>query len=194
MTEQELMQARTNPEFLGFLEKQEKDALESKNLKDLYEVLDTLLILDLEEERVHTIYQTILIEAFGEIEKKLETHQKLTLEGDDFFVVRAFYEHAIEKWSQEDFDGAKELLFVLSHIIDDPLLCDAILVKLLSCSQNIDLQDFYNDSVFHQQTARDEKYGYFIIDFKFDTKNFLASKEGELAALSSELSHLLEVA
>ncbi|MBI3873431.1 MAG: hypothetical protein HY307_00120 [Arcobacter sp.] len=126
MTTEELKQARLNPEFLGFLEKKENDAISSKNIKELYEVLDTLLILDLDDERINKVYETILVVAFDGIGAKLDSHTKLTLDGDDFLYIRAFYEHAIEKWSSDNFQGAKELLFVLSQIVDDELLNEAI--------------------------------------------------------------------
>ena len=193
MTEEELMQARTNPEFLGFLEEKEKKAMESKNISELYEVLDSLLILDLDDERINKVYETILMVAFENVQTKLDNHTKFSLENDDFFYIRAFYEHGIEKWSYGNFQGAKELLFVLSQIVEDELLSEAINVKLLACDKEIDLNSFYESTVMHQQTARDEKYGYFILDFKFDTKNYLQSKAKELEEIHSQLKHLLEV-
>ncbi len=193
MTETELMQARTNPEFLGFLEEKEKNAMESKDIAELYEVLDSLLILDLDDNRINKVYETILMIAFNTVQTKLDNHTKFSLQGDDFFYIRAFYEHAIEKWSYKNFQGAKELLFVLSQIIDDELLTEAIYVKLLACDQEVDLDNFYSSTVMHQQTARDEKYAYFILDFKFDTKNYLASKAKELSELHEKLKHLLQV-
>lgn len=193
MTEQELMQARTNPEFLGFLEEKEKKAIENKNIAELYEVLDSLLILDLDDERINKVYETILMVAFDNVQTKLDSHTKFSLDNDDFFYIRAFYEHAIEKWSYGNFKGAKELLFVLSEIVEDELLTEAIYVKLLACTKEIDLNSFYDSTVMHQQMARDEKHGYFILDFKFDTKNYLASKTKELEEIHSELKHLLEV-
>ncbi|MDD2697168.1 MAG: hypothetical protein PHF17_00055 [Arcobacteraceae bacterium] len=193
MTEEELMMARTNPEFLGFLEEKEKNAMESKNISELYEVLDSLLILDLDDERINKVYETILMVAFENVQTKLDNHTKFSLENDDFFYIRAFYEHGIEKWSYGNFQGAKELLFVLSQIVEDELLSEAINVKLLACDKEIDLNSFYESTVMHQQTARDEKYGYFILDFKFDTKNYLQSKAKELEEIHSQLKHLLEV-
>ncbi len=193
MTEQELMQARTNPEFLGFLEEKEKKAIESKNIAELYEVLDSLLILDLDDERINKVYETILMVAFDNVQHKLDNHTKFSLENEDFFYIRAFYEHGIEKWSYGNFKGAKELLFVLSNIVEDELLSEAINVKLLACDKEIDLNSFYDSTVMHQQMARDEKYGYFILDFKFDTKNYLASKTKELDEIYSQLKHLLVV-
>jgi hypothetical protein len=46
MTQDELNEARTNPEFLGYLTKREEEVLSEKKITVLYEVLDSLLILD----------------------------------------------------------------------------------------------------------------------------------------------------
>ena len=51
--------------------------------------------------------------------KILNKNEKLTLEGDNLLYVRALYEHAIEKWSHDNFDGAKELIFVIANILED---------------------------------------------------------------------------
>ena len=126
MEPSELHEARTNPDFLEYLNVREKEVMESKSLSGLYEVLDTLLVLDLDEERVHTIYQEILKVAFDGIEERLKQKEKLSLDTDDIFYIRSFYEHAIEKWSMGNAKGAKELFFILTQICEDELLVDAI--------------------------------------------------------------------
>ena len=45
--------------------------------------------------------------------------QKLNLEGDNLLYVRALYEHAIEKWSYDNFDGAKDLILFSKYIDDE---------------------------------------------------------------------------
>ena len=117
MEQIELNKARTNPEFLSFLAKQETKAIEEESISDLYQVLDTLLVLDLDENRVHKVYQEILKISFENIEDRLEEGTKLSLEGDDIFFLRSFYEHAIEKWSTEDLKGAKELFLFLHKLL-----------------------------------------------------------------------------
>ncbi len=48
MNKQELNEARTNPDFIKYLEETRIDALNTQNISALYEVLDSMLILDLE--------------------------------------------------------------------------------------------------------------------------------------------------
>ena len=193
MTQDEIIQASTDPKFLGYLEIREKDVLESKKISGLYEVLDSLLILDLQEERINKVYEAILMVAFDSIEKKLKDNSKLTLENDDIFYIRAFYEHSIEKWSRDDYKGAKELFFILSQIVEDEILLNAINIKLLACNAKEDMEIFYDEKVQHEQEEREEKYAYFLLDFKFDTKKYILENQKTLENIYQELKPLLGV-
>ena len=191
MTAEELQEARVNPEFLGFLEEKEAKALESKSISELYEVLDSLLILDLDENRIHTIYGEILKVSFDKIEDRLKSEKKLSLDNDDIYFVRSFYEHAIEKWSMENYAGAKELFFILSQIVEDEKFVDAANIHLLACANSTDMDTFYDKDVDHQNEVEDEKYGYFILDFKFDTKKYLDDNILLIQEQYKNLKHLL---
>jgi len=191
MEPNELHEARTNPDFLECLDDLESKALESKSLSGLYQVLDSLLVLDLDEERVHNIYQEILKAAFDGIEERLKEDGKLSLDNDDIFYIRSFYEHAIEKWSMNNAKGAKELFFILTQICEDELLVEALNVHLIACSQDSDMDHFYEENVEHEQSHAEDKYGYFILDFKFDKKEYLKQHTALLQKEFEELSHLL---
>lgn len=191
MNNKELEDARTNPEFLGYLETREKEAIASENLEMLYEVLDNLLILDLDESRINKIYETILRVAFENIEERLNDSEKLSLVNDDIYLVRAFYEHAIEKWSNENFQGAKELFFILSRIIEDKKLASAIKMKLIACATSMDMDKFYDTLVSTTQLSDDEVYGYFIVNFTVDTKEYINENREVLGDILDELGHML---
>lgn len=193
MTQEELVRASTDPEFLKYLEQREEEVLESKQISQLYEVLDSLLILDLEEKRINKIYEMILRVAFDNIEQRLKDDKKLTLENEDIFYIRAFYEHSIEKWSNDDFKGAKELFFILTQIVKDDILLDALNIKLLACNAQEDMDKFYDEKVEHKQKARDEKYGYFLLDFKFNVKEYLDKEADNIKGIYKDLNHLLGV-
>ena len=193
MTEQELHEARTNDEFLLYLHEKEETALKQNNLKDLYEVLDSLLILDLDENRIHKVYEHILRNAFDGIEERLKEAKKLDIASDDLYFTRAFYEHAIEKWSYGNAKGAKELFFILVNIVEDKLVSEACSVMMLACDDEQDMEIFYSTKVEHQEKARDERYGYFILDFTFDMEKYLDENSAKAKKIYDELSHLLGV-
>ena len=192
MTKEELNQARTNPEFINYLEETRIDAINTKNISALYEVLDSLLILDLDEEKINSVYENILKISFENVEKIVNSGAKLKLEADEHYYVRSFYEHAIEKWSYEDVEGAKELFFVLSNIVDDDKLCDALNVHSIACSKNYSLDQFYDSMVDTTTCEVEEKYGYFIVHFQTPTAQYLKENEVTLKVLHNNLKHLLD--
>ena len=191
MNQDELNNARTNPEFLAYLEVREKEVMESKSISGLYEVLDTLLVLDLDEQRIHKVYEEILKVSFDKIEIRLKDKKKLSLDDDDIYFIRSFYEHAIEKWSLLNFDGAKELFFILTQIVEDQLLVDSINVHLIACAKEFDMDKFYETQVIHDQEQSEDKYGYFIMNYKFDTKEHLEENSKLLQEQFESLKHLL---
>lgn len=192
MDKEELFQARTNPEFLNYLEETRLDAIKTKNISALYEVLDSFLILDLEEEKVNELYQMILQIAFENVQERVNNEEKLTLEGDDLFYVRAFYEHGVEKWSYSNLDGAKELLFVLSNIVNDKMLIEALQAHIIAISKNIDLDSFYDQEVNLDAVDIKEEHGYFITSFKYDITKHLEDNKDVLKEQFDSLKHLLD--
>lgn len=192
MDKEQLHEARTNPDFLKYLEETRVDAIATKNISALYEVLDSFLVLDLDEEKIDSVYQHILQISFEAVEKIVNENKKLKLEGDELFYIRAFYEHAIEKYSYGNYDGAKELIFVLSNIIDDEKLFSALQVHIVALSKKVDLDSFYEKEVDLDTVNEDEKYGYFITNFNFDKKEYLEKNKDTLEKEYENLKHLLE--
>lgn len=191
MTHDELNEARSNPEFLDYLETTRVDAIKTKNISALYEVLDSFLILDLDEEKINHVYENILKISFENVERIVNSGDKLSLEDDELFYIRSFYEHAIEKWSYENLQGAKELLFVLLNIISDEKLQDAIKVLVIALYNNIDLDSFYEKEVDQTFLNEEDKYGYFIMNFTFDEKEYIQNNEEILHSEYEKLKHLL---
>lgn len=192
MDKAELQEARTNPDFLIYLEQTRLDAIASENISALYEVLDSMLILDLDEEKINGIYENILKISFEKIEAIVNGGKKLKLSGDELLYIRSFYEHAIEKWSYNDFDGSKEFLFLLTQIVEDAQLIDALNVHLIACSKAIDLDTFYDTSVNTNVQEVIEEYGYFIIHFTFDTKTYITENKATLDIEFEKLKHLMD--
>ncbi|RXJ67150.1 hypothetical protein CRV08_11200 [Halarcobacter ebronensis] len=191
MDKEDLNSARTNPDFLKYLEKTRLDAISNRDIGALYEVLDSFLVLDLDEDKADEIYQNILKITFEDVEEIILT-RKLTLKEKDLFYVRAFYEHAIEKWSYENNKGAKELLFVLLSILDDTALCDALKVHIIALSKEKNIDSFYEEDVNLNASQDDEIYGYFITNFNYDLGKYLEENSDILDKEYKTLKHLLD--
>ncbi|RXJ98561.1 hypothetical protein CRU98_09315 [Arcobacter sp. CECT 8986] len=191
MDKEELNEARTNPDFLKYLEETRVDAINQKNIAALYEVLDSMLILDLDEEKINEVYENILKTSFSNVDDIINSGKKLKLQEQELFYTRAFYEHAIEKWSYGDIDGAKQLIFILIHIIEDSKLEEALKIHLIYLNKNSDLDSFYENSVEISDNS-DEKYGYFIVNFNFEITQYLKENAHILEQENENLKYLLD--
>ncbi|NQY23104.1 MAG: hypothetical protein HRT41_03675 [Campylobacteraceae bacterium] len=192
MNQSELNEARSNPDFLEYLEKTRVDAISSKNIEALYEVLDTMLILDLDESKINSIYEHILSISFDEVQIIIDNGKKLSLDNHELYLVRSFYEHAIEKWSNEQFDAAKELFFVLCNIIEDEILEKSLNVHLLALASSMSLDDFYEKKVDSSSVSSEEKYAYFIDAYNFNIDDYLEENKIKLEKEYASLKHLLD--
>lgn len=192
MNQDELNEARTNPEFLEYLEKTRVDAIETKNIAALYEVLDSMLILDLDEKKINSVYEHILTISFDAVDKIVNSGKKLSLDNEELYLVRSFYEHAIEKWSNTMIDGAKQLIFVLSNIINDELLEKSLAIHLIVISKGMSLDEFYEKHVDINAVPSEEKYSYFIDTFNFDMDTFINENKDILELEYKNLKHLLD--
>ena len=191
MDKEALFQARTNPDFLKYLEEARVNSMKAGDIGLMYETLDSMLVLDLDENNLNELYQEILKTSFENVDKILNKHEKLDLEGDNLYYVRALYEHSIEKWSHDNFDGAKDLIFVLANIVDDEVLVKSLNILIIFLSSKIELDDFYDTRVDLEADIKKKKYGYFIINFRFDNQEFLDENKDILATEYKKLKHLL---
>ncbi|MGJ0365573.1 hypothetical protein [Aliarcobacter cryaerophilus] len=192
MNKNDLKEARTNPDFLIYLEAAMQNSIKNQNIEMMYEILDTMLVLDLEEEKTNKIYEEILKVATLNLEEKLEKNELLKLENIDFLTIRAFYELAIEKWSNSDFELAKALFFTLSNSINDDFLKKNMEVLIVNLSKELDFEDFYEEFVDKDELESKEEYGYFITTFNFDVDDFLKNHQEFLQKEYENLKHLIE--
>ncbi|AXX93410.1 hypothetical protein CPU12_08625 [Malaciobacter molluscorum LMG 25693] len=191
MDKNDLNEARTNPDFLKYLEETRIDAINKNNIAALYEVLDSMLILDLDEKKINEVYENILKTSFSNVDNIVNSGKKLKLKDEELFYIRAFYEHAIEKWSYGDIDGAKQLIFILINILEDQKLQDSLKVHLIALNNNSDLDSFYENSV-ESSLDNDEKYGYFIVSFNFEMAQYLKDNALILEQENKNLKYLLD--
>ncbi|MFY9084635.1 hypothetical protein [Aliarcobacter cryaerophilus] len=192
MNKNDLNEARTNPDFLVYLEAAMQNSIKNQNIEMMYEILDTMLVLDLEEEKTNKIYDEILKVASFNLEEKLEKNELLQLENSDFLTIRAFYELAIEKWSNSDFELSKALFFTLANSINDDFLKKNMEVLIVNLSKELDFEDFYEEFVDKDELESKEEYGYFITTFNFDVDDFLKNHQEFLQKEYENLKHLTE--
>lgn len=191
MTNEELFQARTNPDFLKYLNEARENAIKEQNISLMYETLDSMLVLNLDEDKITSLYEEILKLSFQKVEDILNENNILSLEDEQLLYIRALYEHSVEKWTNDNFDGAKELLFVIANIVNDDILKKAINCMIVFLIQGLKFDEFYDSFVDVNFDNQDEKYGYFIVNFNFEKDSFLKKNSSCLEEEYKKLEYLI---
>ncbi|BCD62570.1 hypothetical protein NitYY0826_C1448 [Nitratiruptor sp. YY08-26] len=164
-------------EFLQNLEEQKRSALRSKDIVKMYDVLDTMLALDMEEENIDLLYQNILETAFDTLTQMLTEGQKFDFHKEfDEYVARAIYEHALERWDRGERKGAKELFLVLSFLVPQNYK-DAMFLSLVATAKGMSLDEFLNNFVAKEKI---EEESFFFDKFTDNAKKFLKENEKTL--------------
>ena len=70
-------------------------------------------------------------------------------------------------------------------------LVKSLNILIIFLSSKIELDDFYDTRVDLEADVDDEKYGYFIINFRFDNQEFLDENKDILEQEYKNLKHLL---
>ncbi len=164
---------KNDKELLAELQAKKQKALKSGDIVELYDLLDTFLLLDKDDE-VEELYQKILEVAFDELSEMLTSGSKFDF-GDrrQKYIARAIYEHALERWDSRDFKGAGELFLVLSYTVPQALQ-EAMMLPLGLTAKRVGLDEFINHYV--DKEGLDEE-SFFFDRLTDNAKEFMARNE-----------------
>jgi len=164
-----------------------KDRLQEENIQKLYELLDTALQEDWEDEAIDELYQKILELSFDRLADKLTRGERFDLRDPmDLYSARGVYEHALERWESGDFKGAKELFLVLSFLMPVRYK-ESMLLGAGMCAKEISLERFLEE--FVDQERIDEE-SFFLEYLTPKAKEFLAKNQELIQRELQELEKL----
>ncbi len=184
---------KKNEEFLANLVLLEEEMKEDKSIQKGYQLLDALLLVSEDEEKINDVFTFILREAFDRLAEYLSQQKGFDLSREEeLFTARAIYEHAIERYSENDMKGAKELFQVLHYMVDDEALKDAMMVHAVSVMQGKDFDTFIEKVANTDQYDADDRLAYFLKNFRIDTTKFLDENRDLVEKAKEELKVLEE--
>jgi len=191
MNPDEFADLKNNPEFMMELANREEAAVKAKDVQKMYEVLDTSVMLDLSAERLNRIYTEILQTVFDRLADKLTKEEFFDISDlQDLYTLRGIYEHGIERWSEDDFKGAKEIFLILHHTAADETLSEAMMPHIAAAASQMKLDDFIDELVDTQNPNDSETYGFFLTNFRPSVSGFMAEKKEVLDNALKELETL----
>jgi uncharacterized Ntn-hydrolase superfamily protein len=166
---------------------------DEKSIRKGYQLLDALLLISEDEDRINDVFTFVLQEAFDRLAEYLSQQRGFDLsKEEELFTARAIYEHAIERYSENDMKGAKELFQVLHYMIDDEHLKDAMMVHAISVMQGKDFDTFIEKVADTDRVDVNDPQAYFLKHFKMDVAKFLDDNRELMEKAQEELKVLEE--
>ena len=184
---------KKDEEFLANLVLLETEMKEEKSIQKGYQLLDALLLISDDEDRINEVFTFILQEAFERLAEYLSQQKGFDLsQEEELFTARAIYEHAIERYSENDMKGAKELFQVLHYMVDDKRLKDAMMVHAVSVMKNKDFDTFISQIADTKNYDVTDKLACFLLNFQIDTERYLRENSTLVSKAQDELKVLEE--
>jgi len=157
---------KKDPEFLANIKKLEVECKEEQSIAKGYQLLDAQLIIDAPEDEINEIFTFIVNNAFDRLAQKLTDSQNFNMQdSEDIATARAIYEHGIQRYSENDKKGAKEIFLVLNYTIEYDELKDAMMVHAAAVMAGHTFEDFIENLVDVEGVNENDPLAFFIQTF-----------------------------
>ena len=106
---------KKDPEFLANIKRLEQECKEEESIAKGYQLLDAHLVIESPEDEINEVFTFIVNTAFDRLAEYLSTHKSFDVRNneEERAIARAIYEHAIQRYSEDDKKAAKEMFLVL---------------------------------------------------------------------------------
>jgi len=157
---------KKDPEFLANIKRLEVECKEEQSIVKGYQLLDAQLIIEAPEDEINEIFTFIVNNAFDRLAQKLTDSQDFNMDNaEDLATARAIYEHGIQRYSENDKKGAKEIFLVLHYTIDNHDLKDAMMVHAAAVMAGHSFEEFIDNLVDVEGVDENDPLAFFIQTF-----------------------------
>jgi len=157
---------KKDPEFLANIKRLEVECKEEQSIAKGYQLLDAQLIIEAPEDDINEIFTFIVNNAFDRLAQKLTDSKNFDMnDAEDMATARAIYEHGIQRYSENDKKGAKEIFLVLNYTIDHEELKDAMMVHAAAVMAGHSFEDFIENLVDVSDVNENDPLAFFIQTF-----------------------------
>jgi len=154
---------KKDPEFLANIKRLEEECKEEQSITKGYQLLDAQLIIEAPEDDINEIFTFIVNSAFDRLAEKLTTSKSFDMQdAEDMATARAIYEHGIQRYSENDKKGAKEIFLVLNYTIEHSELKDAMMVHAAAVMAGHSFEDFIENLVDVSGVDENDPLAFFI--------------------------------
>jgi len=167
MPEIHVEELKKDPEFLANIKRLEEECKEEESIAKGYQLLDAQLVIEAPEDDINEVFTFIVNTAFDKLAEYLSTHKSFDVNNDieERAIARAIYEHAIQRYSENDKKGAKEMFLVLYHTINNPKLKDAMMIHACAVMAGNSFENFIEEMVDVSSMDETDPLAFFIQTF-----------------------------
>lgn len=167
MPEIHVEELKKDPEFLANIKRLEEECKAEESVAKGYQLLDAQLVIEAPEDEINEIFTFIVNTSFDKLAEYLSGHKNFDVTNDveERAVARAIYEHAIQRYSENDKKGAKEMFLVLYHTIDHKGLKDAMMIHACAVMAGNSFDDFIENMVDVSYIDEQDPLAFFIQTF-----------------------------
>ncbi len=167
---------KKDPEFLANIKRLEQECKEEESIAKGYQLLDAHLVIESPEDQINEVFTFIVNTAFDRLAEYLSTHKSFDVRNneEERAIARAIYEHAIQRYSENDKKAAKEMFLVLYHTIDHEELADAMMVHAAAVMAGNSFENFIEEMVDVSEVDPNDPLAFFIQTFVQPTDILLA--------------------
>lgn len=157
---------KKDPEFLANIKRLEEECKEEQSIAKGYQLLDAQLIIEAPEDDINEIFTFIVNAAFDRLAENLTTSKSFDMQdAEDMATARAIYEHGIQRYSENDKKGAKEIFLVLNYTVAHDDLKDAMMVHAAAVMAGHSFEEFIENLVDVSSVDENDPLAFFIQTF-----------------------------
>ena len=184
---------KKDPDFLANIKRLEEECKNEQSIAKGYQLLDAQLIIEAPEDEINEIFTFIVNNAFDVLAEKLSTSKNFDMtDAEDIATARAIYEHGIQRYSENDTKGAKEIFLVLNYTIAHDDLKDAMMIHATAVMAGHSFEDFIENLVDVEGVNENDPLAFFIQTFTQPTDIFLTMFAKQVQEGKEELKVLDE--
>jgi hypothetical protein len=174
--------------FLDNIKKLELECKEEESIAKGYQLLDAQLIIEATEDEINEIFTFIVNTAFDRLAQKLSTSATFNMENEEErAAARAIYEHGMQRYSENDQKGAKEIFLILSHSVDKHSLKDAMLLHAAVVIAGLNFDTFIDSIVDVSKVDENDPLAFFVQTFTLSTVEMFDTYKEEVKLAREEI-------
>ncbi len=165
-TEIDIEALKKDENFIDDLKKLEDEMRSQKSIDKGYKLLGTKLAIGADEDEINEIFTFIVNQAFDVLAENLTKHKGFNLNNpEELATARAIYEHGIQRYSENDIKGSKEIFLVLFHTLEDRDLKDAMMIHACAVMAGHSFDSFIDNLADTSSIDENDSKAFFIKSF-----------------------------